>query len=49
MRHLLVLTAMVLATGFTTTEAMTDIPIPEVEFNTPPNKSMNGQGVVTLS
>ena len=28
--------------------AMTDIPIPEVEYNTPPNKSMNGQGVVTL-
>ena len=57
MRHALVLTAMVLATGCTTTEqygyrintAMTDIPIPQVEYNTPANKSMNGQGVVTLS
>ena len=57
MRHALVLTAMVLATGCTTTEqygyrintAMTDIPIPQVEYNTPANKSMNGQGVVTQS
>ena len=57
MRHLLLLTALVLATGCTTTEqygyrintAMTDIPIPEVEYNTPPNKSMNGQGAITFT
>ncbi len=57
MRYLVILSAIVLGTGCTTTEqygyrintAMTDIPIPVVEYNTPPNKSMNGQGAITFT
>ena len=55
MRFLL-LPLLALTVGCTTTEqygyrintAMTDIPIPVVEYNTPPNKSMNGQGAITF-
>ena len=57
MRPALILSAIVLAQGCTTTEqygyrintAMTDTPIPVVEYNTAPNKSMNGQGAITVS
>ena len=57
MRPALILSAIVLAQGCTTTEqygyrintAMTDIPIPVVEYNTPANKSMNGQSAITVS
>jgi len=57
MRPALILSAIVLAQGCTTTEqygyriktAMTDTPIPVVEYNTPANKSMNGQSAITVS
>ena len=56
MRYLL-LPLLALTVGCSTTEqyayrintSMTDIPIPQVEYNTPPNKSMNGQGAITFT